>query len=82
MALVVRPSSLEEVTLPSKLRKGTNEELDKKAATEAGVQVLACGLQPDQWLLKAGCLPAYEKPAEDNIATLKVGKRVITIQKG
>ena len=48
MALVVQPSSLEEVTLPSKLRKGTNEELEKKAATEADVQVVVCGLQLDQ----------------------------------
>ena len=43
MGLVVLPSSLEEVTLPSEVRKG-GEEVEKKTAPEVGVHVLRCGL--------------------------------------
>ena len=39
MRLVVLPSSLEEVTLPSEVRKNGGKEVEKKTAVEIGVHV-------------------------------------------
>ena len=49
--------------------------MEREAAVEVGVHVFRCGVQPDEWLLKAGYFPANERPAEDNIATFEVGTR-------
>ena len=49
--------------------------MEREMAVEVGVHVSRRGLQPDEWLLKAGYFPANEKLAEDNIATFEVGTR-------